>query len=158
MARWSITLFTVALFAAMSATFALAQDPGPDQASSSDLVQWSYMQQPQNPEQTSPRGNPTPEPSPDTQPAQNPTPSQPGQPEQPRSANKSDSQSSTAQTFTGIVSKEAESYTLKVSETTSYKLDNQQEVQQYEGKRVRVTGTLDSSVNLIHVDKIEPMW
>jgi len=36
-------------------------------------------------------------------------------------------------------------------------LDNQQEVQQYEGKRVRVTGTLESSINLIHVDKIEPV-
>ena len=46
---------------------------------------------------------------------------------------------------------------LKVSETTSYKLDNQEEVQQYEGKRVKVTGTLDPAINLIHVDQIEPM-
>jgi len=46
---------------------------------------------------------------------------------------------------------------LKVSEGASYKLDSRQEAEQYEGKRVRVTGTLDSSMNLIHVEKIEPM-
>jgi hypothetical protein len=152
MARWSITLSIVLALGVL----VRAQDPGADSASSSDLVQWSYMQQPQAPEQTSPRQTPTPEPSPDTQPSQNPTPSQPGQPDKASSAG-SESQSPTAQTFTGIVNKEAESFTLKVSETTSYKLDNQQEVQQYEGKRVRVTGTLDSSINLIHVDKIEPL-
>jgi len=154
MARWSITLIAFMCFGA----FAVAQQPDPDQPLSSDLVQWSYMQQPQQPEQGAPRQAPTPEPSPETQPAQNPTPpshpSQPGQPESPPAAG---SQAATAQTFTGIISKEADSFTLKVSETTSYKLDNQQEVQQYEGKRVRVTGTLESSINLIHVDKIEPM-
>jgi hypothetical protein len=151
MARWSIMLFIVLSVGVL----ACAQDPGAEQMPSSHLVQWSYMQQPQNPEQTSPRQTPTPEPNPDTQPAQNPTPAQPGGNSSEAAGPKS--QSPTAQTFTGIVNKEAESFTLKVSETTSYKLDNQQEVQQYEGKRVRVTGTLDSSINLIHVDKIEPL-
>jgi outer membrane biosynthesis protein TonB len=156
MARWSIPLVAFMCFGA----FAVAQQPDPEQPLSSDLVQWSYMQQPQQPEQGAPRQTPTPEPSPETQPAQNPTPpshpSQPGQPENAPAAG-SQAQSPTAQTFTGIISKEADSFTLKVSEATSYKLDNQQEVQQYEGKRVRVTGTLESSVNLIHVDKIEPI-
>jgi outer membrane biosynthesis protein TonB len=115
------------------------------------------MQQPQQPEQDRPHQapTPTPEPSPETQPAQNPTP-QPDQPNQQKSAGTPRS-TSTAQTFTGIINKQADSFLLKVSETISYKLDNPSEVQQYEGKRVRVTGTLDSSVNLIHVDKVEPL-
>jgi len=46
---------------------------------------------------------------------------------------------------------------LQVSETISYKLDNHPQVLQYEGKRVRITGTLDSAINLIHVDKVEPL-
>jgi hypothetical protein len=153
MTRWSIPLIAFMCFGA----FAVAQQPDPEQPLSSDLVQWSYMQQPQPPEQGAPRQ--TPEPSPETQPAQNPTPpahpSQPRQPENPGA--RSQAQSPTAQTFTGIINKEADSFMLKVSETTSYKLDNQQEVQQYEGRRVRVTGTLESSINLIHVDKIEPI-
>jgi hypothetical protein len=155
MNRWSITLIAFMCLG----TFAVAQQPDSEQPLSSDLVQWSYMQQPQQPEQGAPRQTPTPDPSPETQPAQNPAPSHPAQPAQPDNAPAagSQAQSPTAQTFTGIINKEADSFTLKVSETTSYKLDNQEEVQQYEGKRVRVTGTLESSINLIHVDKIEPM-
>jgi hypothetical protein len=110
-----------------------------------------------------PRRPPTPDPTPETSPAANPIPSQPGQPAEPeqppssREAAGSKGRVPSAQTFTGIIDKESDSFMLKVSEGTSYKLDNQQEVQQYEGKRVRVTGTLDASINLIHVDKIEPL-
>jgi outer membrane biosynthesis protein TonB len=120
-------------------------------------VLWSSMQEPQQPEQDHPHQEPTPEPNPETQPAPNPTPSQPGQqhasPVTPESQNKS----ATAQTFTGTISKEADNYVLKVSDSTSYKLDSQEQVQPFEGKRVQVTGTLDSSINLIHVDKVEPI-
>jgi hypothetical protein len=115
------------------------------------------MQQPQQPEQERPHQAPTPEPSPDTQPAQNPTPSQPRQPGPSTNNSENPKQSSTAQAFVGTINKQGDNFLLKVSETISYKLDNQQEVQQYEGKRVRVTGTLDSSANLVHVDKVEPL-
>ena len=47
---------------------------------------------------------------------------------------------------------------MKVSATTSYKLDNPREVEQFEGQRVRVIGTLDRDINLIHVDKVEPLF
>ena len=137
-------------------TLAVAQQSTDHSPFSSDLVLWSHMQQPQQPEQDRPHQAPTPDPSPETQPAQNPTPSQPGQPNQQKSAGTPGS-TSTAQTFTGIINKQADSFLLKVSETISYKLDNPSDVQQYEGKRVRVTGTLDSSVNLIRVDKVEPL-
>ena len=120
---------------------------------SSDLVLWSHMQQPQQPEQDRPHQAPTPEPSPETQPAQNPTPSQ----SSPEESSQAPKQTSTAQAFVGTINRQGDNFLLKISETISYKLDNQQEVQQYDGKRVRVTGTLDTSANLIHVDKVEPL-
>src|SRR3954465_4068700 len=133
---WSLIAFV------SFATLAVAQQSADHSPFSSDLVLWSHMQQPQRPEQDRPHQAPTPDPSPETQPAQNPTPSQPGQPNQQKSAGTPGS-TSTAQTFTGIINKQADSFLLKVSETISYKLDNPSDVQQYEGKRVRVTGTLD---------------
>jgi len=108
------------------------------------------MQEPQQPEQHPAHQQPTPDPNPETQPAPSP-PSQLG----PQSATQN--HAPTTQTFTGTVSKDANNFVLKVSETTSYKLDNQQQVQEYEGQRVRVTGTLDQSIDLIHVDRIEPL-
>jgi uncharacterized protein DUF5818 len=151
MRRWSIMIAALVF----PGTLVLAQQPAPshDQLFSSDLVLWSYMQGPQQLEQSQGRQQPTPEPQPETQPSQNPTPAQPGH-QAPPSA---ESQPQTAQTFTGLINKEGDSFVLKVSEKTSYRLDNQDEVQQFEGKRVRVTGILDSSINLIHVDKIEPL-
>jgi len=148
MKRWSLVVF-ISL-----ASVALGQDRS--RLFSSDLVHWSYMQQPQQPGQEVPRQAPTPDPRPETQPAQNPTPA-PDQPAQTSSQPGATTQNSTAQAFVGSIGREADSFVLKVSDSISYKLDNQQEVQQYEGKRVRVTGTLDSSANLIHVDKVEPL-
>ena len=132
----------------------------PDQGHlfSSDLVAWSFMQQPQSPEHQPGHQQPTPDPNPETQPAQNPTPSQPpasSPSTEPQSS--SQGQTSTAQVFTGTVSKQADNFVLQVSASTSYKLDDQSQVQQHEGRRVRVTGTLDRSMNLIHVDRIEPI-
>ena len=153
MKSWSVI---IAGFVFCSA-IALAQEPArPGQVFSSDLVLWSSMQEPQQPEQDHPHQQPTPEPNPETQPAPNPTPSQPGQQTSPSSPASQD-KSPTLQTFTGTISKEADNYVLKVSDSTSYKLDSQDQVQPFEGKRVQVTGTLDSSINLIHVDKVEPI-
>ncbi len=154
MKRWS---FGVIAFV-FSGMLAFAQQPAPSRAGlfSSDLVLWSYMQEPQAPEPSAPQQRPTPDPQPDTHPGQNPTPVPPAPPEQPSSP-AAGTQAPTTQSFTGTISKESDNFVLKVSPTTSYKLDNQQEVQQYEGQRVRVTGTLESEINLIHVDKIEPM-
>jgi hypothetical protein len=154
MKSWSVI---IAGFVFCSA-IAYAQEPAqPGRLFSSDLVLWSSMQEPQQPEQDHPHQQPTPDPNPETQPAPNPTPSQPGAQHASPSTPESQDKSPTAQTFTGTVSKEADSYVLKVSDSTSYKLDSQDQVQPFEGKRVQVTGTLDSSINLIHVDKVEPI-
>ena len=147
MYRWSISLIgTTALLACLSA----AQESS-SPLFSSDLVAWSGMQEPTVPEQQPQRQQPTPDPNPQSQPA--PTPNA----ETPAAPSSTETSTSPAQTFTGTISKEADSYTLKVSDTTSYKLDNQQQVQQYVGQRVRVTGTLDTASNLIHVERVEPM-
>jgi hypothetical protein len=153
MKSWSVIIVGFVFCSAI----AFAQEPAhPGQVFSSDLVLWSSMQEPQQPEQDHPHQQPTPDPNPETQPTPNPSPSQPGQQASPSSPASQD-KSATAQTFTGTISKEADSYVLKVSDSTSYKLDSQDQVQPFEGKRVQVTGTLDSSINLIHVDKVEPI-
>jgi len=147
MVRWSITLIgTIALLGCIAA----AQD-SPSQLFSSDLVAWSGMQQPTSPEKKPQRQQPTPDPTPQSQPA--PTPSA----QTPAAPTSTETSTSPAQTFTGTISKEADSFTLKVSDMSSYKLDNQEQVQQYVGQRVRVTGTLDPASNLIHVERVEPM-
>lgn len=154
MKSWSVIIAGFIFCSAM----AFAQEPAhPGQVFSSDLVLWSSMQEPQQPEQDHPHQQPTPDPNPETQPAPNPTPSQPGAQHASPSSQQTRENTSTAQIFTGIINKESDSYVLKVSESTSYKLDSQDQVQQFEGKRVQVTGTLDSSINLIHVDKVEPI-
>ena len=146
MVRWSISFIaTLALLSCL----ATAQD-SPSHLFSSDLVAWSGMQQPSSPEKQPQRQQPTPDPNPQSQPA--PTPSPGAQQE-----STTETSTSPAQTFTGTISKEADSFTLKVSDTTSYKLDNQEQVQQYVGQRVRVTGSLDAKSNLIHVERVEPM-
>jgi outer membrane biosynthesis protein TonB len=153
MKSWSVIIVGFVFCSAI----AFAQEPAhPGQVFSSDLVLWSSMQEPQQPEQDHPHQQPTPDPNPETQPTPNPTPSQPGQQASPSSPASQD-KSATAQTFTGTISKEADNYVLKVSDSTSYKLDSQDQVQAFEGKRVQVTGTLDSSINLIRVDKVEPI-
>ncbi|HEV2696579.1 MAG TPA: DUF5818 domain-containing protein [Terriglobales bacterium] len=153
MKLWSIPILAI-LFSSVLAHAQQAPDGAP--LFSSDLIAWSFMQQPQQPEKPPGHQQPVPDPNPETKPAQNPTPAQPSSPSS-HPGQTSDSQVPSAQTFTGIVSKDADSFVLKVSDTSSYKLDNPQQVQQYQGQRVRVTGTLDPSINLIHVDRIEPI-
>lgn len=158
MKRWSIIVgLTFCCFASSVIAQQSPRSEHPSGPFSSDLVSWSYMQEPQQPEPNRPQQQPTPEPTPETQPAPNPTQNQPGAQRTSPPAAESGSQAPTAQTFTGTISKESDSYVLKVSDTTSYKLDNEQQVQPYEGRRVQVTGTLDRSMNLIHVDKVEPL-
>ena len=153
MKRWSLIIVVVSFCGAAALPAAQSAEKG--QLFSSDLVAWSFMQEPQPPETG--RARPTPEPAPETQPAPSPAQNQPGAQRKSPSESESGSQAPTAQTFIGTVSKESDSYVLKVSDTTSYKLDSEQQVQPYEGRRVQVTGTLDRAMNLIHVDKVEPV-
>lgn len=59
-------------------------------------------------------------------------------------------------TFTGRISKSGEKFVLEdATAKASYQLDDQKKAQQYQGKNVRVTGTLDAENNMIHVQAIE---
>ena len=58
--------------------------------------------------------------------------------------------------FIGKISKFDQKLVLEDAITdTSYQLDDQKRAKQFEGKIVRVTGTLDAQNNLIHVQLIE---
>jgi len=59
-------------------------------------------------------------------------------------------------TFSGKVTKSSGKFVLEESSMGgSYLLDDQKTAKKYEGKTVIVTGTFDSSSNIIHVQKIE---
>src|ERR1700682_2405429 len=61
-----------------------------------------------------------------------------------------------AATFMGTILKDGEDFVLSDSVTkTKYTLDNPKKASPYEGKAVKVTGTLDTSGHLIHVETIE---
>jgi hypothetical protein len=61
-----------------------------------------------------------------------------------------------AKTFTGTVTKNGETFVLSdPSSKTSYTLDDAHKASQFEGKKVKVTGTVDMASNTIHVETIE---
>jgi len=132
----------------LSVPFVLGQDqqqPTPNTpedllASSTDLIAWSYMQEPK----PVPQPLPAPDkgiPQPDAQ------PSQPPEPQAPAPVSN--------QVFTGRIVKDSGKFMLKVSDKTSYELDQQGSLDQFENKDVKVVGTLDPGGNTIHVSKIE---
>jgi hypothetical protein len=56
------------------------------------------------------------------------------------------------QTFTGTIMKSGDKYVLQDADSgTTYDIDHQDQVKQFEGKKVRVHGTLDPSSKTIHV-------
>src|ERR1700676_354337 len=60
------------------------------------------------------------------------------------------------ETFMSTIIKNGENFVLSDSATkTGYTLDNPKKASAFEGKKVKVTGTLDKSSHLIHVETIE---
>jgi len=55
------------------------------------------------------------------------------------------------QTFSGTVTKQGDKYVLKDDSGKTYDIDHQDEVKKFDGKRVRVQGTLDPTTNKIMV-------
>jgi Protein of unknown function (DUF5818) len=59
---------------------------------------------------------------------------------------------SDSQTFTGTIVKAGDKYVLQdTASGSTYDIDHQEQLKQYEGKKVRVHGTLDSSGKMIHL-------
>jgi hypothetical protein len=117
----------------------------PDDAlASQQLIAWSRLQKPQPaPQPLPPRDTPLPQPDPQGQQAQ-----PPADPQNPN-------QQSPTQTFTGKIVKDGGKYVLKVASNSSYQLDAQGDVKQYENQDVKVIGNLDTVSNTIRVVKIE---
>lgn len=99
---------------------------------------------PQSPSQPSAQEPAPPAPQPD-QPSQ--TAPQPA----PDSQAQAQPQPTDSQLFTGTVVKAGEKYVLQVSGGNTYDIDHQDLVQKYEGKQVRVKGTLDPDGKTIHI-------
>jgi hypothetical protein len=77
----------------------------------------------------------------------------PGAARQERSKTSASSAEKT-KSFTGTVVKESTGYALRVKDL-SYKLDDQQQASNYEGRTVRILGSLDKHANTIHIQNIE---
>ena len=61
-----------------------------------------------------------------------------------------------SKTFTGTIIKNGDNFVLSDSASKlSYILDDRGKACPYEGKKVRVTGTIDSATNTIHVEAIQ---
>jgi outer membrane biosynthesis protein TonB len=136
--------------------FALGQQSAPKPAPGHtdgiigpQLIAWSELQKPQPVPQ-----QPQPVPPPDTQPSQQPSEPKQPPPEEQQHPQK-ESQESTAQSVTGSVVKVAGKYMLETEDNIAYQLDDQDKARQYEGKRVKVTGSLDRTTGILHVSSIE---
>jgi hypothetical protein len=149
MAKTSVFI-TAALFAL--SPFAFSQNASkpapvlPADIVGPQLIMWSELQKPQ------PIPQPLPPPDkPDQQASQQPTQQTPGQPA-PATGSQAQGQPS-AQTFTGTIVKDSDRYILK-SDGGAYQVDDQVKAKAYEGKQVKVTGSLDKS-NVLHIAGIE---
>lgn len=153
---------TLAAFGMISWGSALAQTS----PSSTDQAAPQTQSTPDTPPtQQTPQTQPTP--TPDTPPAtqQAPTAAQTPDQTQPPASNSTPSTSapsagasdnaaaaaSDSQSFSGTIEKSGDKYVLKDDSGKTYDIDHQTDVAKFEGKRVRVKGTLDSTGSKIMV-------
>jgi len=88
--------------------------------------------------------------SPDTQ---APPSQQPSQPPAGQSGSSAQGQQSAdeGQTFSGTIAKSGDKYVLQDTSGKTYDVDHQEALKQYEGKKVRIKGTLDPDGKTIHI-------
>jgi hypothetical protein len=135
-------LGTLAL--ALSAAPLFAQQPDANSPSSS-----APAAQSQQPGQNQPGTPPS-----SQQPGQNEPGQQPGATQPPAGQSGPDAQAQSAsdgQTFSGTVSKSGDKFVLQDASGKTYDVDRQEELKKYEGKQVRIKGTLDPDGKTIHV-------
>ena len=127
-----------------------------------------YAQQPQDPQQqpATPQQPSTTQPStpaPSTPPSSDMPSSKQSTPtsQQPQTPNAAETQPSQDQpktdvTITGKVVKSKGSLVIHDEASNSmYKVDNEDQLKQYMGKNVKVTGTLDAQTKTIHISNVE---
>jgi hypothetical protein len=87
--------------------------------------------------------------------AQSPSTSAPATPPTfPPSEAKAKEDRSDTRVYMGTIVKDADGYVLK-SGNEEYTLDSPKKAKNYQGKQVKITGTLDKNKRLIHVEKIK---
>ena len=59
--------------------------------------------------------------------------------------------------ITGTIVKDGNRYFLRQSEKISYRMDNEQTAELYEGKSVRIEGMVDTQNHMVHVTRIESL-
>jgi uncharacterized protein YdeI (BOF family) len=129
-----MTALAAFLFSLCSLTFAQQQStPGADQA----------------PQQTQPDAQSAPSQQPPDQPAPPPGRSA-GQTADP-GAQAQPSDNSGVQTFVGTIVKQGNKYVFQDTAGTTYDVDHQDQVKNFEGKRVRMRGVLDPSGKMIRI-------
>lgn len=157
MKRWTIL---TPLLLLLMAVLSFAQQPSlgqpaPDQNErvlGPQLIAWSEMQKPQPVPQ-----QPQPIPAPDTKSEQSsPAPDSKPEPKAQQQA-EPDAQQSTAQSVSGTIVKVGGKYVLETPDNLAYQLDDQEKASQYEGKHVKITGTLDRATGILHVKTVELM-
>ncbi len=157
MKRWTIlTPLPLLLMSVLS----FAQQPFParpapgqnERVLGPQLIAWSEMQKPQPVPQ-----QPQPIPVPDTK-ADQPSSAPDGKPE-PKGQQQAepDAQQSTAQSVSGTIVKVGGKYVLETPDNLAYQLDDQEKASQYEGKHVKITGTLDRTTGILHLKTVELM-
>jgi preprotein translocase subunit SecG len=112
----------------------------------------AQAQQPATPDQT-PAPAPTDQAQANQTPSQTPEHAQPSPTPSQQATPESKTESATGvQSFTGTVAKSGDKYVLQDADTgNTYDVDHQDEVAKFEGKRVKVHGTLDASGKMIHI-------
>jgi uncharacterized protein YdeI (BOF family) len=89
---------------------------------------------------------------PQTQPSQSPDQTGQQTPDSQAPAPSQSAQSADSQSFTGTIVKQGDKYVFQDAATgNTYDIDHQEELQKYEGKKVKVHGALDASGKMIHV-------
>jgi hypothetical protein len=115
-----------------------AQEPAPQTQQPMPESQQSSQQQPPAAQTPDSSAQQTPQQPPDQAPS--------GQAGQQRSDSQAQSDSASGQTFTGTIVKQGDKYMLQdAASGTTYDIDHQDEVKKFEGKKVKVRGTLDST-------------
>jgi Protein of unknown function (DUF5818) len=142
-----LTLGVVLGLVALGGTLQAQQTPPQSQQPMPETQQPPQQQPPaQAPDST--QQTPTQQQTPDQQPSAQPAPRS----AQPPDSQAQSSDASGAQTFTGTVVKQGDKYVLQdAASGTTYDIDHQDEVKKFEGKKVRVHGTLDANGKMIHV-------
>jgi DNA-nicking Smr family endonuclease len=113
----------------------------PSQILGPQLIAWSQQTKPQ----------PIPQPLPPPEQADQQT----SQKADSQNQNAQDQQNSSAQVFTGTIVKDESRYVLKAADGASYQLDDQQKAKQYEGKQVKIVGSIDAHGTTLHISSIE---